>query len=443
LTPLLPLDTWRSILGYNPYHFWGLSNADVPVTSNCNAVVKEYDWQNAQAVGRADIREAIESAENLLASYLGYNPAPKYTEVTLPWPRYFDNSRTRFAPTDATGRWIAPRIPDSGYVQALGVEALTLIGTATKSTPAVGGDTLIFTDADGDGLADTFTITLPTSQTDPDKVAVYFVAADRLDSEPVGARWRIEPVAVSIAAGVATIIGRIWTIVRPIKYQGVNPAALDPGNLDATTGPYAQSLAVYTRTTDPNGLTITDSQAVLVWETSPCHGWWCGCGCQNATVNPAGAVSDPAAIASAVARGTIRDSRLGLVGIGEAVYNATSGIWSTMPWGNCAGEPDSLTVRVLSGYPLDATNQMSAAYKTAVARLAMAELGRPVCACDTANRELYRWQKDLAQSSGANEEAYGFATREILNAPFGSRRGAIFAWGEVRNKRITPVVIGF
>lgn len=437
MTPLLPLETFRSVLGFNPFHFWGLANLDVPITASCPTLLKESAWQGTDAAGRQEIREAIESAENLLAGYLGYNVAPKYTEVTVPWPRYFDNSRSRFATIDATGRWIAPRIPDSGYVQALGVESLTLIGNVT-----VAGLDLVFTDADGDGLADTFTATIATTETDPDKIAIYFVAADRLDSEPVGARWRIEPVSVSITAGTATIIGRIWTTVRPILYQGVNPQPLDPGNL-TITGPYAQSLGVYVRTTDPNGITITDSQAVLIWESTPCHGWWCGCGCQDVTYNPAGAINDPAATASAVARGTIRDARTGLVGIGEAVYDATAGLWNAMPWGNCAGEPDRVTVRLLSGYPLDSANQMSATYKTAVARLAMAELGRPVCACDTANRELHRWQFDAAKSGGDNGEQYAFMTREMLNNPLGTRRGAIFAWQQVRNLRVTPATIGF
>lgn len=434
---LLPLETWRQILGYNPFHFYGLSNSDVPVTASCPTLVKEYSWQGTDAVGRSDIRAAIESAETLLAAYLGYHPAPKYTEVTLPWPRYFDNSRSRFATWDATGRWIAPRIPDSGYVQAIGVELLTLIGNVT-----VAGASLVFTDADGDNIEDTFTATIATTETDATKIAVYFIAADRLDSQPVGARWRVEPVQVTITAGVATIVGRIWLTVRPILYQGVNPQPLDPGDVTAS-GPYAQSLAVYVRTTDPNGLTITDSQAVIIWETTPCHGWWCCCGCQDVTYNPSGAVNDPAAIASAIAHGTIRDSRTGLVGIGGAVYNATTGVWGSMPWGNCQGEPDRVTVRLLSGYPLDADNQMSPAYKVAVARLAMAELARPICACDTANRELYNWQFDLSRSGGANSESYGLITREQLNNPLGTRRGAVYAWQQVRNLRMTPGMVGF
>lgn len=441
MTPLLPLESFRNILGWNPFHFWGLSNSTVPIMAKCPQLVKEYAWQDVDAAGRDDIRHAIESAEGQLADYLGYSVAPKYSEITVAWPRYYDNSRERIAAIDATGRWIAPRLPNSGFLQAVGVESLTLVGTATKSTPPAGGDTLVFSDKDGDTLNDTFTITMNTAETDPDKLAVYFVAADRLDSEPVGARWRIEPVQVAISAGVATIIGRIWLLVRPIKYQGVAVGSLDPGDL-ASTGPYAQSLQVYVRTTDPTGTTITNAQATLIWETSPCHGWWCCCaGCSSgATYNPAGAIADPAALASAVGRGTIRDARTGLVGVGEAVYNSTTGIWSAIPWDVCS-EPDRVTVRVLAGYPL-VEQQMAATYRTVVARLAMAELGRPVCACDGANRELHRWQFDLARSAGANDEAFGFISREDLSNPLGTRRGAVMAWKQIRNLRVTPGVTG-
>lgn len=441
MTPLLPLEDFRRILGWNPFHFWGLANADVPVTQACPSVLKEYAWQHVDAAGRAEIRAAIESAESLLRDYFGYAVAPEYREVTMPWPRFFDNSRTRIGQWDATGRWIAPKLDGVGYVQAAGVESLALIGTAAKSDPPVGGDTLVFSDRDGDGLDDTFTITMATIETDPDKIAVYFVAADRLDDDPVGARWRIQPAQVQITAGVATIIGRLWLLVRPIKYQGVNPQPQDPGDITAS-GPYAQSLGVYLRTTDPNGITIDDAQATVIWETRPCHGWWCCCGCQSATYDPAGAIRDPAAIASALARVTLRDGQLGLVGIGPACYNVTTGLWVSTPWGTCNGEPDRVTVRVYAGYPLE-NQAMAKKFQTVVARLAMAELARPVCACESANRELHNWQFDLARSAGANDETFGFISREDLANPLGTRRGAVFAWKQIRNLRQTVGMTGF
>lgn len=436
--PLLPLDDFRRHLGWNPYWFFGLSNSEhIPVTPACPAVVKEYSWQNSDAVGRSEIRDAIESAETLLRNYLGHAIAPQYAEVTFPWPRYFDNSMSRWGTWDATGRYIAPRLPAGyGQVQALGTELLTLVGTVTA------GVGLIFSN-EYNGAAtpidDTFTITIATTETDPDKLAVYFVAADRLDGEPVSDRYRIQPVEVSIAGGVATIVGRIWLLVRPPLYEAYNLQPLDPDDTSAS-GPYAQSLLVYTRTTNPTGTTFETSQVALIWETSPVHGWWCCCGCQQSSVYAPGDSRDPAAQGYAVGRGVIRDARAGIVGIDGAVYNTNAGAWQALPWADCH-EPDSVTVRVLAGAPL-VNGRVKQEYQRIVTRLALAELGRPLCACDQANRDVYHWQFDVSRSQGA-DEVFGFVSREDLNNPFGTRRGAIWAWKQVRNTRLTPGVVGF
>lgn len=439
MTPLLPLETFRQILGWHPFWFWGLANEDVPVTQECPQILRQYAWQGVDAAGRADIELALESAEGLLRDYLGYDVAPAFREVKSTWPRYYDNSRDRLFPADATGRWIAPLLDKTGYIEAIGVESLTLVGTVTKSDPPVGGDSLVFTDTDGDGLMDTFTATIATAETDADKIAIYFVAADRLESEPAGEAWRIRPVRVTISGGSAVIIGKVWTIVRPILYQGVNPQPLDPGDITAA-GPYAQSLQVYVRTCDPTGTTVETAQSNIIWETSPCHGWWCCCsGCSSPDWNPQNSPRDPAAIATAIARATVRDAHNGLVGLGEAVYNATSDVWSATGWGVCR-EPDRYVVRVLAGHPLE-NQAMTRKFQIAVARLAMAELARPVCACEKANRELFHWQFDLGRSAGSNDEVYGFVTRETLNNPLGTRRGHLFAFQQIKSLRLLPGVI--
>lgn len=432
MTSLLSLEEWRRIIGWNPFLFWGLSNDTVPITAACPKLVTQYAWQGNDAAGRAEIEAAIESAESLLRNYLGYAVAPQFAEVAIPWPRYYDANRDRLANWDATGRWIAARLPFGyGQVQAIGVEALTEIDTVT-----VAGADLVFTDEDGDGLDDTFTITATVpAGTDADDLAVYFAAADRLDGEDAGERWRIRPVRATVSGVTATIIGRIWTIVRPVLYEGVSVAPLDPGDT-TVNGPYAQSLVVYTRQPDPTGTTAATAQANVVWETTPCHGWWCCCdGCSSPTTDPAGSPRDPAALATAIARATVRDARMGLVGVGEAVYNATTGIWSAAPWGACR-EPDRLVVRVYAGEPL--VDQAVAPWlQRTIARLAAAELGRPICACEQANRDLYHWQFDLSRSQGTSE-VFAYVSADDLRNPFGHRRGHIFAWKQVRNQRLAP-----
>jgi hypothetical protein len=85
MSNLLPLETFRALFGSHPIHYWGLSNGQyAPITSKCNTVTREHAWQDAKAVGRQEIREAIETAESRLREWLGYSVAPEYvTRRTL------------------------------------------------------------------------------------------------------------------------------------------------------------------------------------------------------------------------------------------------------------------------------------------------------------------------------------------------------------------------
>ena len=58
-------------------------------------------------------------------------------------------------------------------------------------------------------------------------------------------------------------------------------------------------------------------------------------------------------------------------------------------------------------------------------------MARPICACDTANREWYRWQQDLARTN-KDDELYTVSPQD-LNNPFGTRRGHVWAWRQVLN----------
>jgi hypothetical protein len=93
-----------------------------------------------------------------------------------------------------------------------------------------------------------------------------------------------------------------------------------------------------------------------------------------------------------------------------------------------------LIVRYKAGYPLSG-GEMDKRWQTAVTRFAAAELARPICACDNANRELYRWQFDVARTGGSNDESYQATTMEDLANPFGTRRGHLYAWKFVKSMR--------
>ena len=127
----LPLDTWRAIIGLPPWAFWGFADsgpgAIVPINSLCSTLTYQYDWQGSDAAGRASIQDSIVTAEWKMLDYLGYRPMPEYADATVDWPRYYQADLTRGYDFDATYRRIAVAAPE-GYVQAMGVESLTLVG---------------------------------------------------------------------------------------------------------------------------------------------------------------------------------------------------------------------------------------------------------------------------------------------------------------------------
>jgi hypothetical protein len=323
----------------------------------------------------------------------------------------------RLRDLDATGRRVAVLAPE-GYIQAMGIEQLTMVGTAT-----VGTATLVYSAVFNAGLEDTFTITLPTTVTDPAQIAVYFAAADRFDGEDyssaVGDHWRIEPVQVTISGGNVVIVGRKWLVGRPLLYQNPVAAALNP----QTAGNFVTELEVYQRTTDGSGNSTTTSQATLIYESNNCGRCWGRCCCGGGP--PAG--SDPDATGLVIARAGIRNVELGQITPGAATYDPTTGEWSSA-W-CCAGaycDPDRVTLRYLAGYPLDSDGQFARRLRAMTCQLAGAEAKRRICACRETNERLFDLQQDLTLES-TQSERYSVAPEDLSN-PFGTRRGHVKAW---------------
>lgn len=407
MTNILPVETFRKIMGFHPFHFWQLANATTPVDSNCSDLTFEYSWKSA-AAGRDDIRQAIETAEKKLADYLGYYPAPHDVVSTVDFPRYFDHTMSRVSQGGSDGRWLSVTLPETKVI-SVGIAANDFIQTVNQAQ-------ITFIDSDGDGLPDVWLMSVNTTVTDPDQIAVYFGGNDRIDAQPIGDAWRITPLQIDIAAGVATIRGKPWQIVRPIKYSGVSLAALDPSVMTN----FALSLDVYHKYTDPTGTTQDTAQAVMIWETRPWPDWSF---CLNCGVSTTDNSSDPAAQAYALARVGLRDIEQGIVSVGDAIYNSATGLWTRQSYNNCR-PPDRIEIRYRAGDDLEH-------WETVIARLAASELGKRVCACDTANRELYAWQIDRAYTGGANLEKF-FMSAEDQNNPFGTRAGQIFAFHAVK-----------
>lgn len=433
--PTLPLESFRQIIGHNPWWFWGMSdNSEAlrpgaqPGLQGCRGVIKEFSWQDRDYAGRQDIREAILRAEDMLATQLRYYPAPRYIEEEISWPEYYDRRYIRNGPFGSDSRWLSIDV-STGWVQACGVEARSSIAL---------NQAVVYTDTDSDGYVDLATIgPFATTITDPREIAVYFVSSNwyGYDSS-LSERWRIAPLNISISGGFATIKGPAWIFIKPILLSGLNNQDIDPL---AVSSPLASTVDVYRRYTDGSSTDVNTSQGVIIWETRPSHGWWCVCNTCSAS-GYAGSPYDPAATARAVARVGIRDSKLGTVTPSESQYNSTDGIWSSINWWVC-DQPDRVIVRYLAGYPLDPDGQMNHKFRSIVAKLAAAELARPTSGCAEANRQLYYWQQDLSKT-GNDKDLYA-TSADILDNPFGSRRGQVSAWKEtVHLARGTGLRIG-
>ena len=337
MTNLLPIATWFDILGFHPWHAFGIAGTgDLAVTTGCDTLVRRYEWQNSDAAGSKSITDAIEKAEQTLMQYLGYSPAPHYVTETFPWPPLASGDM-RWGAQGSDWRWLSVQA-NEGQIRAVGIEAHTLISANSGVT---------YSDEDGDTFDDTFTISAASSVTDASQIAVYFSVADRFNgfgaTTALSERWRVRPITVTISGGVITVKGAKQLCVRPIKYEGV--VNVGPNGLDPTLASnFVTTLDLYQNTTDPNGVTVDTSQAVITWETRPCHGWWCCCSACVASTGFAGSPYDPAAVAQAVARVGIRDARRGMLTPAEASFDSTTGIWSALDWTVCT-QPDRVTIR--------------------------------------------------------------------------------------------------
>lgn len=414
---LLSLEEFRQILQMNPYRFWQLDSSNLsPQRHACDDLLFEYDWQSADAISRQAMRAAIARAERKLADWLGYDIFPRYRESTIEYVIPAQDEYSRGA-SNSRGQYASARLP-YGYVQKAGVRRSVLIGQ-----PAVA-----IYDKNNDGINDTFVATLATTATDASQIACYVPASERWETSAELDQYRIRPVSVAIAGGQATITGKVWQIVRPVEYADMTGAA--PLSLDDEST-FLDSLAVYHEYIDPDGTTVDDAQCTLLWETTPAPYW-----CAASVYGPN--ASDPAAIGKAAGRVGIRNAQAGFITPAEAAYDASAAQWRQVGWSNWR-EPDRVLVRYLAGIG-SIDRQAEPFWRQTVAYFALAELEGPICACDGVRKRSHHWQFDLARTDGSNDESYGAISADDLSNPFGTRRGQVEAWRQIRNLR---TLVGF
>lgn len=392
--PLVSLEEFRRAFNFHPFHFWQLANGTVPVLSACETLTLQYAWQHADALGRDDVLTALMQAESRLKEQLGFAVRPQYESEEIEYPNFFDLSDQYLAGIDALGRWMG-FTTRYAWPTTTGLETRTLLATSA----------ITYSDADGDGLEDTFTATATVpSGTTTDQIAVYVPSDERFDSTPVSERWRVRPVRVTVSGTTATIRGPKWICARPVLYERPGATQIDPSN----NANMLATIEVYRYAAD------TTQQGRLLWETKPD-----GC-CGDAT-------TDPSAVGETPARFVIRDGRRGFIAGESAEYSTASAAYVATEW-PYSWQPQKIEVNYRAGWNTNGPLML------AVCRLAAAEMGRPICSCRSANREFARWQADLAATSDEAKDTEQVSF-EDLNNPFGTRRGQIYAWRVVQELR--------
>jgi hypothetical protein len=205
---LIPLDRVSYHLQLDPWHFNGItSQTRRRATVSCDDTWYQHDWQASGKLSRESLSTALRQAEDVVISYLGWWLVPQWIEEEVIIPTYYKtewnnvaNSRNRAK--SIVGSW--------GFISE----------TGRKTSSLVGNTATVFSDASGDGVNDTVTITIATTVTTEDELRVYYPSQDGRDE------WEIRPVtSIDITAGTATIVFPkylipLWSLVEQVPLDG-------------------------------------------------------------------------------------------------------------------------------------------------------------------------------------------------------------------------------
>lgn len=375
---LLPLDAYPRIMGMAG---WSFNQVRHPTRQGRGVCTEEifqsgYYADPNRIVGRDEIAQAIATAEQNAASFLGYWPAPKWIcQEEHVWPQP-NSGRAINLPTFDLN-W--------GYILSGGTEQYDFI---TEST-------VTYSDEDEDGYDDFATITIGSlySIYDDDinsKCEVVIVPHGYDPSEG----FAIRPVDVEIADdGTTTITGYRWLFVKPEVWQFSTEYV--PMEDDIF---FVESVDVYRHYNKES------HQARILWkgkDLEPEDCVVCGFVSQNACIR-------------------VDDKRNSLVYAIPADYSGESWVRDSFAYPDL---PTHARFWYYAGYDAESCmecTQMSARVEEAIVRLANSYLPDVPCECSPA---MERWQRDTEE---LRVEDY---TTAAVRRLFGNTsRGAIFAY---------------
>lgn len=389
---LIPLDTFFKNIGIHPLLANQVTMADITPEGDCGVPLLQYSWQHADRVGREEIAQAIADAEDRLAGALSFRIAPTWEVAeTINYPRPYE-PQTPTALWDVRGLWNTVRTR-FGHVISGGVESKTLLKANA---------TITYSDLDGDGYFERATITvinIPAGVT-ADQLAVYYVVDVTTPvTTAADPAWEIRPISATISGTTATIVCRREQLAQPALLMKMLPVAID----GATNASFVTVVDVYRRWNDPQ------TQVEFQWE-EPC-------------ATEVGSFSTQAGVL------TVLDSKLGVVRLQPATWDATTETFTAAYFTGCR-PPDRVRLWYRAGWQYNQSmTQIDPIWQRAVTYYALALLDRPLCPCNTLSAFTQHWREDLAlrRANQQSNTSYSIAQR-ILGNPFGTYRGAIYAW---------------
>ena len=374
---LLSLDQWAQVMSFEPFQFnqIGESNGGTGLQfardNQCSDVFYQYSYQK-QFLSRTEVASAIAKAEAAIFPILNFYPAPNY--VVAEEHNYPNDYRLNMPD------WLTPR----GLWKSVGLNSKFFCEIGTISRTAISANqAYVSSDTDGDGVNDTFTITVATTETNPDYIAVYFNASDRQDLDET---WRIRPIHVTISGGNAVITGHLSQLTDPALQL-----LPDPVPLQVEDTPYVSSVDVYQ--VKPDTTTI----GTAYWNSRADLGW-----CYGAT----SAAIDSYEIA-------LRKENY----IRPIIYTAPT----------LGRAPDRVEINYLSGIPLR-NGKVQAPYAQMIAYLATSYLPAMACGCDRVEQILRYWS-----ATPNNEETGNFpiTTRQVEELGLPPTRGGFYAFSQM------------
>lgn len=378
-------------MGIDPFEMGQVGTGFPAQTApQCAHVFFQYASQQ-DFLSREEIGNSIQKAEQMISSYLTYYPAPRYiagevVQYPRPAEKYLYGAGTtkRFQWKDIALKWLK--------VQAVGLFQRTSIGNAAP---------IVYSDPNGDGVNELFTVTIATTVTDISQIGVYIASADR-NGVAVSELWRVRPVNISIAGGIATITGHPSLCVKPNLQTAYGAQVLDV----TVAANYVTSFDIYQVTTDATSTTADPAQGIAIWEPKP----------EDCAIIPCNVEEWPVCIGG-------RNNEMGRVSIDYLIGGQNS------PSQN--REPDRVQVNYLAGVPRQPNGMMDSLMANAVAHLATGILPVDKCGCERSERIIHFWRSFPSDGT----DTRGITPEEINNCPWPQSMGSLWAWHLLQYQR--------